>query len=129
MTGMPRTRLPHVLGMLYALAIVYASLQPFSPWIWPGSDVPFFLRTGWPVYWTRADIVLNMIAYAPLGFFVALLPERLAPLRRALLGFAAGTALSFVLETLQMAIPPRDASVLDLVANSRPRDFTQGRAS
>jgi VanZ family protein len=120
MTDLPRarTRLPHFLAALYALAIVYSSLQPFWPWIWPGPDVAFFVRAGWPTYWTRADVLLNIVAYAPFGFFVALLPQRMAPMHRAGLALLVGTALSFTMETLQMAIPPRDASLLDLVANS-----------
>ncbi|HVO89634.1 MAG TPA: VanZ family protein, partial [Casimicrobiaceae bacterium] len=103
---------------LYALAIVYSSLQPFSPWMWPDADVPFFLVAGWPAYWTRGDVLLNIVAYVPLGFFLALLPQQMTPMRRAGLAFALGAALSFAMETLQMAIPTRDASVLDLFANS-----------
>jgi len=113
-----RTRLPHVLAALYALAIVYASLQPFSPWIVPGPDVPFFLFEGWPAYWTRGDVVLNIVAYAPFGFFAGLVPQRMRPWHRAAFAFIVGSALSFTMETLQMYIPPRDADVLDLVANS-----------
>ena len=65
-----RTRLPHVLATLYGVAIVYASLEPFHPWLPP--QTPFFLFvTG--QHWIRYDALLNALAYVPFGFFVALL--------------------------------------------------------
>ena len=38
-----RSVLPHCLAVIYGLAIAYASLQPFSPWIAPPPGTPFFL--------------------------------------------------------------------------------------
>ena len=112
-----RTRLAHALVTLYALAIVYASLQPFN-WVEPPSGTPFFLFAGWPNRWLRYDFLLNIIAYAPFGFFVAWLPSRASPVSRAALGAIAGAALSFSMETLQMYIPPRVASGSDLLSNT-----------
>jgi hypothetical protein len=43
----PPSLLPHFLVVLYALAIVYASLQPFAPWITPPPGTPFFLFAPW----------------------------------------------------------------------------------
>jgi VanZ family protein len=113
----PRSLLPHFLATLYGLAIAYASLQPFSPWIVP-QDVPFFLFAPWPPRWTRFDVLANVVAYAPFGFFVALVPRRLRPAGRLALALAAGAALSFAMETLQMFVPPRDANAIDLIANA-----------
>jgi VanZ family protein len=114
----PRSLLPHFLALLYTLAIVYASLQPFSPWIEPVPGTPFFLFAPWPSRWTRADAIMNAVAYVPFGLFVALLRHRQSPLGRMLVSIGAGVALSFVLETAQMFLPPRDASVIDLLSNT-----------
>jgi VanZ family protein len=110
--------LPHYLVALYALAVVYASLQPFTPWIAPAPGTPFFLFAPWPPRWTRFDVLANVIAYAPFGFFVALVPRRRPPVGRLSVAIAAGAGLSFALETLQMFVPPRDANVVDLIANA-----------
>ena len=114
----PPSLLPHFLVALYGLAIVYASLQPFAPWIAPAPGVPFFLFAPWPPRWTRFDLIVNIVAYAPFGFFVALVPRRRPPLGRLSVAIAAGAALSFAMETLQMFVPPRDASIVDLFANT-----------
>ncbi len=118
MADRPKSLLPHFLALLYALAIVYASLQPFSPWIAPPPGTPFFLWAPWPTYWTKADLAANVVAYAPYGFFVALIPRRAVPLARWALAFGVGAATSFAMESLQMFVPPRDADVIDLISNS-----------
>jgi VanZ family protein len=113
-----RSVLPLSLAALSALAIAYASLQPFGPWLAPEPGTRFFLFAPWPPRWTRFDVAANVLAYLPLGFFAALVP-RGAPLAgRLAVAVAAGTALSFAMETLQMYAPPRDASVIDLLANT-----------
>jgi len=116
--GRPRTLLPHALAVLYALAIVFASLQPFSPWIVPEPDMPFWPFARWPLRWTRYDVLANVISYVPFGIFIALSPRRATPRARTALAFAAGLTLSFAMETLQMFVPPRDASLIDLTANT-----------
>ncbi len=114
----PRSLLPHALALLYGLAIVFTTLQPFAPWIPPASDAPFWPFAPWPPRWTRFDVTVNLITYVPLGAFVALTPRRASPLARTGIAFAVGLALSFAMETLQMFLPPRDASVIDLAANA-----------
>ena len=109
-----RTRLPHVLATLYGIAIVYASLEPFHPWLPP--QTPFFLFvTG--QHWIRYDALLNVLAYVPFGFFVALLHRGVSPARRIAHCLVIGFAMSFAMESLQMYIPPRVASPFDLAAN------------
>jgi len=112
-----RTRLPHVLAALYGLAIVYASLEPFSPWLPPPPGTPFFL-VGAPTRWVRYDALLNALAYLPFGFFVALLARGASPMRRIASGVIVGAAMSFAMESLQMYVPPRVASAYDLATNT-----------
>ena len=76
------TLLPHALAALYALAIVYASLQPFGDWIAPPEGTPFWLFSPGAMRWPRYDVIANVIAYLPLGAFVALVPRRASPRRR-----------------------------------------------
>ncbi|CAG1005297.1 hypothetical protein BURK2_03373 [Burkholderiales bacterium] len=107
-----RSHLPHWLAAIYALLIAYASLQPFSGW--QGNEGPFFLFSGWGRY-TSFDILANVCAYLPLGFFAALLGRR-SP-AAVLLAAALALVLSFSLETLQWFLPSRAASPIDLLAN------------
>jgi VanZ family protein len=113
-----RTRLPHALALLYGLAIAYTSLQPFGSWAEPPPATPFFLFASWPPRWFRYDLALNFIAYVPFGFFVALLPQRASPAARIALPGVVGFVSSFAMESLQMFLPHRNASVVDLIANT-----------
>jgi VanZ family protein len=111
------SRLPAYFAGLYALLIVYASLESFSGWLAPLPGTPFFLLAPWPPRFTRFDVVVNLFAYAPFGFFIALSGRRTAFVRLAA-ATAAGFVLSFAMETMQMFIPTRDASAMDLVCNT-----------
>lgn len=101
----------------YGLLIIYGSLSPFTGW--EASSNPFFLLAPWPRYITRIDLLTNVAAYVPLG---ALLAAKLARSRAwwRSIGQATliGALLSFVMETMQMFLPDRDASVVDLIANA-----------
>jgi VanZ family protein len=114
----PRTFLPHIFGILYGFAIAYASLQPFAPWIPPAPGTPFWPLAAWPPKWTRFDVIANALAYVPFGMFAALIPRRASPLVRTGVALAAGLTLSFCMETLQMFLPSRAASLVDLLANA-----------
>ena len=111
------SRLPAYLAGLYALLIVYASLESLSGWMAPLPGTPFFLFAPWPPRFTRFDVAINVLAYAPFGFFVALAGGRTAIARLAT-ATGAGLLLSLTMETLQMFIPTRDASAMDLVCNT-----------
>jgi VanZ family protein len=100
------------------VVIVYASLQPFAGWRMPSGQVLGFLTAPWPRYITAADIALNVAAYLPLGtvLFVALRP----PLRAVgalVLATLIATLLSLALESVQMFLPVRIASNVDLLCN------------
>ncbi len=115
----PRTRLPHALTALYAIAVVCASLQPFTPWMQPPPATPYFLFGAWPLRSPpRDDMALNVLAYLPFGFFAALVPRRASPIARIGVGVFAGALLSLAMESLQMFVPARDANPYDLLANS-----------
>ena len=106
------TLLPQCFAALYGLMIVYASLEPFSAWMSPVPGTPFFLFAPWPPRLPRADIMINVSAYVPFGFFVGLIGRERSPTARLVTGTAAGAVLSFVMESLQMFLPTRDASTV-----------------
>ena len=115
---MPQSRLPHALAILYALAIVYASLTPFGPWLAPRDDVPFWLLSPWPARVARYDAIQNVAGYIPFGFFLALAPRIATPFTRVAAALSIGALMSFAMETLQMWLPSRDASIVDFTTNS-----------
>lgn len=107
------------LAAAYALLIVYASLHPFSGWRDLGAPAFEFLGSPWPRYYTWFDMLVNVLAYLPLGLhMVPALRERLRPAGAALLAVVAGAALSLALETLQNFLPTRVPSNLDLGCNT-----------
>jgi VanZ family protein len=115
--GPPRSSLPYALAALYVLAIAYASLQPLSEWIAPPPGTPLWIVAPWSARWTRFDVAANVLAYFPLGLFVALAPRsaRFGP--RVGFAFLVGAMLSFAMESLQTLIPVREASVVDFASN------------
>jgi VanZ family protein len=108
------------LALLYAALIVYASLFPFSGWRDQGIAPWSYLDAPWPQYWTRFDLVSNLVGYMPLGFLLTL--SMLWPARRpwlaALLAALGAAALSFTMEALQSYLPARVASNVDLGFNA-----------
>jgi len=113
----PHSRLPHILAALYVAAIVFASLQPFGPWLAPPAGDPYWLLSP-KMRTTHFDGLLNVVAYIPLGVFIALMPRRAHPVRRIAAGALAGFVLSFAMESLQAYLPTRDASLVDWVTNT-----------
>ena len=65
-------RLAWILALAYLLVVVYASVQPFHGWRLPPPDIAEFLTAPWPRYVTSEDIVVNVAAYAPLGFLLSI---------------------------------------------------------
>lgn len=108
-----RTRLAHWLTTIYALMLVYASLQPFSGWM--TSDSPFFLFAPAGRY-TSFDFLVNLAAYLPFGLFATLV--FVGRIRSFVLSVGLAALLSFSLEAAQTLLPSRAASWVDLLANT-----------
>ena len=106
------------LALVYLGLIVYASLYPFSNWRDQGVDPWWFLMAPLPKYWTGFDVVSNVLGYMPLGFFLALSALRTGRERYALaLAMLAALLLSLAMEVLQVYLPDRVPSNLDLMLN------------
>lgn len=106
----------------YTLSIIYASLNPFFGWRPPEAFTLFV----WPRYLSGFDIVLNVVAYMPLGGLLAGMhlsggtaaAGSSTPLRAWWLALGFGTLLSATMETLQSFLPVRVASPVDLLTNA-----------
>ena len=104
--------------LAYTLLVVYLSLYPFTGWRLP-IDTVFFLQAPWPRYITAFDLSVNLLAYVPIGFLAyAQARTKLTPPSAVVLAFVTGLSLSLALESLQMFLPSRIASTVDLLANS-----------
>jgi VanZ family protein len=113
----PRSALPHFLTALYALLIVHASLQPFIGWLPPAPGTPFFLWASWPRF-NLPDVMINIVAYAPLGLAATWMGGRdVSVIRAALRAIAWCALLSLAMEWTQMYLPVRRASTIDWLAN------------
>jgi VanZ family protein len=111
-------RLSIYLALAYLLLVAYASLWPLAGWRLPEREWLQFVTAPWPRYWTVADLVINALAYAPLGFLIALsLPRRWPRWAAVTLAALLGLLTSLAMEVLQQAVPGRIASNLDLMSN------------
>jgi VanZ family protein len=112
------SRLAAYLAVAYLLLVVYASLYPFSDWRLPNDDVTRFMLAAWPSHVTASDVLLNVLAYMPLGLLLTLLCMMRMPRRSAMvLGVAAGTLLSVSIEFAQAYLPLRISSNVDVMTN------------
>ncbi|MFZ5484864.1 MAG: VanZ family protein [Pseudomonadota bacterium] len=102
----------------YAVLIAVASLYPFTGWVSPAGGVSDFLFADLPRYITRNDISTNLLAYVPFGYLLARLMFRPGHRRSGVAGVALiGFALSMAMEHLQVFLPGRIASNLDILLN------------
>jgi len=107
-----------LLAQVYLGLIVYASLYPFVHWRYQGVAPWVFMLAPWPKYWTGFDVVSNVLGYMPLGFLLALSALRTGRGRWAILAALLACALlSFAMESLQMFLPDRVPSNVDLGLN------------
>lgn len=107
-------------ALAYAIVVVYASLHPFTGWRTVGAEPWDFLFAAWPRYWTGVDLLLNVLAYLPLGFLLAqAFCRREQPrLPAAFVATLIGALLSLTVEVIQNWLPSRVPSNVDLACNA-----------
>ena len=112
------SRLAGYLAVAYLVLIVYASLIPFTGWRDPGAVVWSFLYAPWSRHTRRFDIFINFLAYLPLGFLLVLaLQSRLSIKGALIISALTGFAVSLSMEAVQMYLPARTNSTLDVLTN------------
>jgi len=102
----------------YALFIVYASLSPFSGWQEQGLEFSAVLVSPlWQTY-SWFDAATNYLAYVPFGLlFCMTLRVRLNAVWSVALATTVGLLVSALMEYLQMYLPSRISSNVDLLMN------------
>lgn len=103
---------------VWVLLLAYASLYPFLPLRAPGMEavVAFFTA---PRYVIRSDIAFNVVAYLPLGMLACLYFRHRGTGRYAIAkAMALGAVFSLAMEALQLFVPNRVASPVDLASNA-----------
>lgn len=117
--GTQQTRIAGFFVPLYALVILSVSLYPYQGWRWPTHPVFEFLGYATPYYASPVDDILNVLAYIPLGASLLLgLRQRLPLLAAWLLAILLPGSLSLCIETLQVFLPNRVASNVDIGNNT-----------
>ncbi len=102
----------------YALFIGYASLSPFAGWQEQGLEFMAVLASPLGQTYSWFDAVTNFLAYLPFGLlFGLMLRARLSAAASILLATLVGLMFSALMEYLQMYLPHRISSNLDLLMN------------
>lgn len=103
----------------YALLIVYASLTPFTGWRDQGFTFVDVLTSPLTLTYNATDAWVNVLAYIPFGMLVALtLLPRLKARWAVPLTLLIGATLSTAMEYLQIYLPARTSSNLDILTNA-----------
>ena len=114
-----RLRLRAWLTLGYTLFIIYGSLSPFSGWHDQGLDFSDVLLTPFKQTYTAFDAVINLMSYLPFGLLVGLAARaRFGTLASVVFGLCAGLLLSASMEYLQMYLPMRISSNMDILTDS-----------
>jgi VanZ family protein len=104
--------------LLYALLIAYGSLFPLTGWTEPADawswlqDLPGRRRLSWP------DLVVNVLAYMPLGFGLARVMAGGPAAMTAVVATSVGFGLSLSVEWAQTYLPSRVPALSDLITNT-----------
>jgi VanZ family protein len=113
-----RVRLGIWLAIGYTLFIIYGSLSPFTGWREQGLDFLEVMTAPFKFTYTAFDAVINLLAYLPFGLLVNLtLRARFGSLISVIIALCWALLLSACMEYLQMYLPMRVSSNLDLLSN------------
>jgi VanZ family protein len=114
----PRFPFSCQLALAWFVLLVYACLHPMSGWQSSGLPTLDYLVAPWPKYFSVEDLIFNILGYIPLGLTVAAsLPANWRARRRIVVTALFAALLSFTLETLQVFLPSRVASNIDIGSN------------
>lgn len=116
---LPSRRLGRHLIAGYTLLIIYASLSPFSGWREQGLSFFDVLTAPLSQTYTPFDALANLLAYVPFGLLLSLaLLARLRAKPSVLLAALSGILLSACMEYIQMYLPMRTSSNIDMLTNA-----------
>ncbi|MEQ1532970.1 MAG: VanZ family protein [Sideroxydans sp.] len=114
-----RSLLRHYLLAGHILFLIYVSLSPFEGWQEQGVNLSDVLAAPFGQTYTAFDAIVNVLAYVPLGLLLMLtLRVYFGALRSALLAVLGAFTLSLSLEFLQLYLPARTSSNVDMLTNT-----------
>ena len=105
-------------AMVWVLLLIYASLYPFGPLRMPSGET---LREvfAFSRHVIRSDVVFNIVAYVPFGTLLTLYFRSAGERGRAIAkAVAIAAVFSLMMETVQLFLPGRVSSLVDLLANT-----------
>jgi len=112
---MIKIRSNHLFLFLYILFIVYGSLFPLVGWRPPTQSLLEVWLQTLGDHVSRSDLVTNLLVYIPLGILLSSVLSGKSG--RILLTVFWGSLLSFSMEYLQLFLPARTSSPIDLMLN------------
>ena len=105
--------------IVYGLLLVYSGLAPWTGWRDLGIDAFAYLSAPLPRYITTFDLLVNVLAYLPLGALIVLaLYPHLRGIAAVALATCGGLLLSAAIEAGQTYLPTRISSNVDLLTNT-----------
>ncbi len=107
-----------ILLAAYLSLLVYGALFPLSDWDWTLGGLEHFLALPWPTHVSTPDLLVNLLVFMPAGLLLARVLTPLAGRFGAVfLATLACAALTASIEYLQMFLPDRVASPVDMALN------------
>jgi len=104
---------------VYGLLLAYSGWAPWTGWRDLGIDAFAYLFAPLPRYITTFDLLVNVLAYFPLGALIVLaLYPRLRGIAAVTLATVGGMLLSALIEAGQTYLPTRISSNVDLLTNT-----------
>jgi len=108
-----------IITITYILLILIGSIYPFTDWHWPteGGWLDSFENT--TRYVPRSDFIVNFLIYIPLGALASILLQNRINLYFLLLtSTCVASGIGATMELLQLFIPSRAHSLIDLSMNA-----------
>lgn len=108
-----------VAALLYALLIAYGSLFPLSGWTEPAEPWAWLGKQPASGHLSRPDLIVNLLAYMPLGLSLAfVIRQSMGNTIAVLAATVIGLALSLFVEYTQAYLPSRVSATSDLITNT-----------
>jgi VanZ family protein len=113
-----------IAALLYAVGLALITLSPLTEWHFVPEAPWGFLSQPWPKYWTGFDVLVNVLAYIPLGLLASravlyrVRDSAWGPLLSFVVAALACMLISILLEGLQTYLPSRRPSILDVASNA-----------
>jgi len=105
--------------LAYVALAIYGSLYPLADWRPASSGLIEAFAQSLRGHASRADMVTNLLVYMPLGLMLALRWQtHLNLFALVLAATVAGFGLSLTMEWIQLYLPSRTTSVIDLFLNT-----------